>query len=351
MHISVIGHSGSGKTMLFRALSGLSGDTGYSEAASLATIDVPDERLEVLTKIFKPKKTVYARIELADTTAIEEGNVKNGTINAKTLQQMRVSDAFILALKFFDDKTGANAVDDFHSILSEFMLSDMVQVETRLERMRKQGGKNQSPTAAQEEALLGRCLAHLNEDKPLLSLDMEKQEEKLLRGFQFLSIKPMMVVINACEENMANGAALAEELAGKFTGYPVISACAKLESELALMTPEERAVFMEEYAITESIRGRLITLAFQTLGLICFLTVGDDECRAWPIRKSINAQEAAGAVHTDLMNKFIRAETVSYADFMKYGSMAECKKAGVWRLEGKTYIVEDGDILSIRAGN
>jgi hypothetical protein len=351
MHISIIGHPDSGKTTLFQALSGLKGDAVYSDKGGIATIDVPDERLDILTGIFKPKKTVHARIELADTAAIEEGNVKNGTINAKTLREMRSSDAFILVLKYFDGKTSTNTEDDLHAILNELILSDMVQIENRLERIRKQGGKKDSQAIAQEESLLEGCLAHLNGGKSLSTLSLFELDGKSLRGFQFLSLKPMMVVVNTSEENREDGKSQAKNLAGAFPGYPVISACAKLESEFAFMEDDERTAFMEGYAIEESIRGRIIRLALNTLGLICFLTVGEDECRAWPIRKGMNAQEAAGAIHNDLSNKFIRAETVSYADFLKYGSMAECKKAGVWRLEGKTYIVEDGDILTIRAGN
>jgi hypothetical protein len=132
---------------------------------------------------------------------------------------------------------------------------------------------------------------------------------------------------------------------------PVLAVCAKLEAELALMSPEEQAIFMDEYGIKETIRGRIIHLAVDTMGLISFLTVGDDECRAWPIKKGMSAQDAAGAIHTDLSNKFIRAETVSYEAFVEHGGFAGCKKSGLWRLEGKTYVVQDGDILTIRAGN
>ncbi|HEX2964993.1 MAG TPA: DUF933 domain-containing protein [Syntrophorhabdaceae bacterium] len=349
MYISIIGNAGSGKTTLFQALSGIRNEGGYSDKANLAIIDVPDERVDALTKIFKPKKTVYARIELADTVAIEEGNVQKGTISAKTLQQMRTSDAFILTVAYFDGKTSSDAFREVHGIEGEFILSDMAQIEGRIERMKKQAKKGDT-TQAQEEALFEKCLAHLNEEKPLSSLSLEAQEIRSLRGFQLLSLKPMMIVVNTGEDNIEQGPAVADELQNKFPAHPVIHACAKLESELALMSDDERAEFMKEYSITESIRGRIVRLAFETLGLICFLTVGEDECRAWPIRKGSNAQEAAAAVHTDLSNRFIRAETVAYSDFMKCGSMPECKKAGVWRLEGKTYIVQDGDILNIRAG-
>ncbi len=351
MYISVIGHERSGKTTLFKALSGVESAQGYSDGDSIISIDVPDERVDELTKIFKPKKSTYARIELADTVAIEEGNLKDSTISAKTLQKMRMSDAFILTLKYFEGASFEDLEKDFHGIVSEFILADMVQIENRLERIKKQVGKKENTALLQEEALLALCLTRVNDGKPLATLDLSGSDGKALKGFRFLSGKPMMIVVNCSEENMAEAAAAMEKLAQTAAGYPVIYACARLESELAMMGADEQEAFMAEFAIEESIRGRMIGLAFETLGLISFLTVGDDECRAWPIRKGINAQEAAGAIHSDLAARFIRAETVSYADFMKHGGIAECKKAGLWRLEGKTYIVQDGDIISIRAGN
>ena len=351
MYISVIGHARSGKTTLFQALSGSQGTQGFSDGDSIISIDVPDERVDELTKIFNPKKSTYARIELADTVAIEEGNVKDSTISAKTLQKMRMSDAFILTLKYFDDAAREDLERDFHGIASEFILADMVQIESRLERIKKQAGKKENTALLQEEALLARCLVHVNDGKSLSTLELAPADEKGLRGFRFLSQKPMMIVVNCSEEKMDDAAEATGRLAAAAPGHPVIYACARLECELAMMAGEEQAAFMAEFAIEESIRGRMIHLAFETLGLISFLTVGDDECRAWPVRKGVSAQEAAAAIHTDLSTRFIRAETVSYTDFMKYGSFAECKKAGVWRLEGKTYTVEDGDIISIRAGN
>ena len=161
-----------------------------------------------------------------------------------------------------------------------------------------------------------------------------------------------MVVLNT-EEGASDGpGAIPEDLRAAIPSpIPAVAACARLEAELALMSPDDRTSFMAEFGIAQSVAGRLVRLAYDTLGLISFLTVGDDECRAWPIRRGMNAQEAAGVIHTDLSQKFIRAETVSYDDFMRLGGFAGCKKAGVWRLEGKTYAVQDGDILSIRSGN
>lgn len=351
MNISVIGSTGCGKTALFQALSGLVSENKPNSDA-VAIIDVPDERVDHLTEIFKPKKTIYARIALSDTVAIEEGNVRSETISSRTLREMRNSDAFLLVLRNFDNGSPTNLTGEFFTIFNEFIFADILQIENRLERMRKQQGKKESNTLAQEESLLIECLDHLNSDKPLSTLNSIKQHGKELRGFQFLSQKPMMIVVNCDEDRLVSSESIMNEIRKIIPSHiPVITACAKLEAEFAIMAPEEKNIFMEEYGIKESVSGRIIRLAFETLGLISFLTAGDDECRAWPIKRGMNAQEAAGVIHTDLSQKFIRAETVSYDDFIRYNGFAGCKKAGVWRLEGKTYIVEDGDILNIRAGN
>jgi hypothetical protein len=351
MYISIIGKAGSGKTALFRALSAISSPTNGGSHGIVA-IDVPDERLEYLTSIFNPKKTVYARVELSDTAAIDEGDLKNEAINQKSLQQLRASDAFLLVLRNFDNGEDINAFADFGTIYTEFILSDMAQIEGRLERMEKQYGKKDNPSIQQEKALLEQCLDHLNNEKPLSLLDLPEADGKRLRGFQFLSRKPMMVVVNCPEKEITSADTIVAGLRLQLPdNVPVLAVCAKLEAELALMSPEEQAIFMDEYGIKETIRGRIIRLAVDTLGLISFLTVGDDECRAWPIKKGMSAQDAAGTIHTDLSNKFIRAETVSYEAFVEHGGFAGCKKSGLWRLEGKTYVVQDGDIISIRAGN
>jgi hypothetical protein len=351
MYVSIIGKAGSGKTTLFQALSGMASPSNGG-SNGIATIEVPDERLDYLSGVFNPKKTVYARVELADTTAIDEGDLKNETFNQKSLQQMRSSDAFILVLSGLLEEESGDLMRDFRTIHAEFILSDMAQVEGRLERLEKQYGKKENPSSILEKALLEGCLAHLNKEEPLSTLSVSPSDEKQLRGFQFLSRKPMMVVLNCPEKALASAKALAADLQSQLPGnISVLAACAKLEAELALMSPEEQTVFMAEYGIGETIRGRIIRLAVDTLGLISFLTVGDDECRAWPIKKGMSAQEAAGAIHTDLSNKFIRAETVAYDAFQRHGGFPGCKKAGVWRLEGKTYVVQDGDILCIRAGN
>jgi hypothetical protein len=227
----------------------------------------------------------------------------------------------------------------------------MVQIENRLERIKKQSGKKDGTMLEQEKAILSQCMAHLDEGLPLSGLSLPESDGKALRGFQFLSRKPLMVVVNCSEDMMGRLEEItADSRLALSDAAPVIAACARLEAEFVVMAPEDRAAFMEEYGLAELLRGRLIRLAYQTLGLISFLTVGEDECRAWPIRRGMTAQEAAGTIHTDLSERFIRAETVAYEAFIRCGDFPACKKAGLWRLEGKQYIVQDGDIMSIRAG-
>ncbi|HVN23889.1 MAG TPA: DUF933 domain-containing protein [Syntrophorhabdales bacterium] len=351
MYISLVGTAGSGKTTLFKALASGGNGSTTGNGSPLTIIEVPDERLDALTKIFNPKKTVYSRIEVADTVAIREGEIKNETLDAKSLQQMRRSDAILLVVRHFENGHPADPVADFQTVHNEFILSDMTQIELRLERIRKQAGNKTQPALEQEKALLEKCLAHLETGEPLSTLQLAEEEEKKLRGFQFLSRKPMMIAIN-CAEGTPEDSTVAGLLRERVPAHvAVISACAQLEAELASMSPGERVQFMAEYGIKEAVRGRIIRLARDTMGLISFLTVGDDECRAWPIRKGMTAQDAAGTIHTDFYQKFIRAETVAYNDFISLGGFAGCKKAGVWRLEGKAYTVKDGDILCIRTGN
>ena len=351
MFVSIIGTPQSGKTTLFRALAGTNANGGGNGHPSVR-IEVPDGRVDALARIFNPRKTTYSRLDVADTVAIREGELKNETLDTKSLQQIRQSDAVLTVLRRFDNGHAADPVGDFGRIREEFILADMVQVEGRLERLRKQNALKPQPALQQEQALLERCLAHLEAGSPLATLELSCEDDKKIRGFLFLSRKPMMIVVNCAEDRIAEAESISSRLRERLPGHiPVVAACGQLEAELAAMAPGEQGAFMAGYGIAESLRGRILRLAYDTLGLISFLTVGEDECRAWPLRRGMNAQDAAGTIHTDLARTFIRAETVSYEDFMRLGGFAGCKKAGVWRLEGKGYIVQDGDILSIRAGN
>jgi len=242
MLISIIGNAGCGKTTLFQALSGI--DMSSQRAVnpgSITTIDVPDERLDALTKIFRPKKTVYARIEAADSAAIREGDAKNETMNPKMLHQLRFSDAFLLVLRCFDNGYAVDPVGDYHALNTEFILADMAQIEKRLERIENQNGKKDNPLLLQERTLLEECLSHLNEGKPLSTIPTIRETGKMLRSFQFLSEKPMMVVINHAEEGGCEMEGVMEAIKLALPdNVPAVAACAKLEAELALVTPDER---------------------------------------------------------------------------------------------------------------
>lgn len=352
MHLSIIGAPGCGKTTLFTALSGIA--VGNKPGGDhLGVIDVPDDRIDELVKIFKPRKTVYTRITLADTLGIVQGDSKNDAAGTKNLQQIRTGDALLLALRDFDDGRPIRLKEEFLSIFNEFIIADMIQIEGRLERMHKQGARKDNAAAvALEEKTLTDFLAHLGRENPLYTAQVPPEAQNLLKNFQFLSAKPMMVVVNSDEQRIGQSAETIEALRETIpTHIPLFAACGKLEAELSLMSEEEQGAFMKEYGIRQSVRGRIIREASDLLGLISFLTVGEDECRAWPVKNGATAQDAAAVIHTDLAQKFIRAETVSYADFINNGGFAECKKKGLWRLEGKTYVVQDGDILSIRAGS
>ncbi|MCX7966817.1 MAG: DUF933 domain-containing protein [Syntrophorhabdaceae bacterium] len=338
MHISIIGKSGVGKTTIFRALS--STEQEQRQISHISIIDVPDERLEGLFNFFKPKKKVHARIEIEDTPVL----------SPEIFQKIRQSDAFILVLPYFEAQESDPAYE-YKSIINEFILSDMAQIEQRLNRIAKQGEKKENPVLQFESEILELSLMHLNEEKPLITLTVSEEGKKIMRGFQFLSQKPMMVVLNCSESRLYDAINIENAFKKKINqDIPCIAVCGTLEAEIGLMDDKDRDDFMSEYSITESIRGRIIRLATETLGLITFFTVGEKECRAWHLRKGETVHEAARTIHTDFYNKFIRAEVVSYEDFIKYNGFAGCKKAGLWRLEGKSYIVRDGDIITIRAG-
>ncbi len=269
MYLSIIGSPQCGKTTLFRALAGAGQNKG-----GVAVIDVPDERVDRLSGIFHPKKTVYGRVEVCDTEPIQEGDMKAGTIPAELLRQMRPADAFIVVLNGYNAPAAAGVADaasGVHTLVNELMIADMIQIETRLERIRKQAGRKESALEQEKEAL-EQCLAHLEQGSPLRSLPLFATDGKQLRGFQFLSLKPLMVVVNCSEDAMRDGASIGDEVRAKIAGIapdaPVVAACAALEAELAAMPEEDKTAFMTEYGLTESLKGTIIRLAYETLGLI-----------------------------------------------------------------------------------
>jgi GTP-binding protein YchF len=363
MQIAIVGLAGSGKTTVFNTLTRGHAETGGYGGVTLnvGVVKVPDDRLDRLAEIFKPKKIVQADVTYADLPApppSSEGHIGTEELPPDHLARLRDSDALLHVVRAFEDASNPHpdgSVDparDIERLDLEFLLADLSMAERRLERL-KTSGRHGTPAereaAEREEIVLQRIHAGLQAGTPIRDLELDPDEEKAIRGFRFLTQKPVLVLLNVGEGDLAQAPEL---VAGIAAAYPhrhamVDSLSAKIEMELGELEPDEAAVFMDELGIAESGLDRVIALSYRLLGLVSFLTAGPDEVRAWPIPDGSTAVDAAGAIHTDLARGFIRAETVPYDDLVSLGSMAEARKRGKLRSEGKTYRVRDGDVVEI----
>jgi len=353
MRLGIIGLPQSGKTTLFNALTRATQPTGLSSGkieVHTAVVDVPDPRVDRLSAMFKPKKTIYAKVTYADIAGLDGSAGKSG-ISGTLLNQLTQMDGFIHVVRCFEDENvphPSGKVDPLRDIAamdSEFILNDLIAVERKLERLgeeRRKGAGRDKGVIEREVTLFERLNAALTAETPLRDLGLALEDERTLSGFGFLSLKPVLVVFN-----------LSEGQAAPAFEYPhhhsqVVALQGRLEMDIAQLPPEDAKLFMEEYGIEEPSLNRMIRLSYDLLGLQSFFTVGPDEVRAWTTRRSATAPEAAGEIHTDLQKGFIRAEVVAYDDLMTLGGMNEAKAKGKLRLEGKEYLVKDGDILNIR---
>jgi ribosome-binding ATPase len=340
MKIGIVGFSGSGKTTLFNALTGQNAPTGYGGGkVNLGAIKVPDRRVDRLAEIDDPKKTTYAEISLADVPGGRGGS----SLDPQTLSRLREMEAFVQVVRGFDAGEGApDPAREVREFEAELILSDMQVAEKRAERLRK------DRSDMRQLALIEKCLERLGEEKPLRSLGLSEDDAAILVGFAFLSLTPLMVVLSL-PEGASSGdvpAPLAAVAAEK--GLTVMALCGAMEAEIAALAPEDQRDFLAELGQTEPASARFARAAFAMLDLITFLTHGPDECRAWPVRRGSNAVEAARAIHSDLARGFIRAEVIAFDDFDKLGTEAACRDAGKFRIEGRDYVVKDGDICHIR---
>jgi GTP-binding protein YchF len=345
MKIGIVGFARAGKTTVFNALTGLQASVGgYADPGkpNLGSIKVPDERVDRLSAIFSPRKTTYAEVVFVDFPG---GGERGSVIDPATLVQMRDADALVQVVRGFVDPATADAADpvrDLGAFAGELVLADLAIVEKRLERLRKEKGKEQ------EAELLERCRAALDAETPLHRVALSAAEERALAGFGFLSRLPLMALVNVGEAEAAAPLPDAVEGALAAAGVPGLALCAQIEMEIAGLDESERGAFLADLGLQGSARDRFVQAAYALLDLISFLTTGEDEVRAWPIRRGTVAVKAAGKVHSDIERGFIRAEVVSYEDFIHYGSEAKCREAGRLRLEGKEYVVRDGDIIHYR---
>ncbi len=356
MQIGLVGLQFSGKTTLFNTLAKKEIEATSKEEALIEVVKVPDNRLDQLTKIFNPKKQINATIEIFDIPGLKMSEDNKVKITSTFLNAVRNNDALFYIIRGFEDLSvshpmgSINPLRDIEFLETEYLLSDLAFLETRIEKLKRDVLKTKDEKMKREILTLEKCLAHCEKEFPLRTLHLDENEVRLLSGYQLLTIKQLGIAINYDESSISAVESEIEKLKMKLnkSHATIIPFFAKIELELSKMSDEDQLVFMQDYGIKESALSKILRTSYEMLGLQSFFTVGEDECRAWTIKKNYTAQQAAGVIHTDFFNRFIRAEVVHYEDFIKHGSFAKCKDAGAWRLEGKEYIVNDGDILNIR---
>jgi GTP-binding protein YchF len=356
MKTAIIGLPMTGKTSLFTILTGVHQETRIgSTAARTGVAKVPDARLDALAKLFEPKKLTHATVEYVDMPSISKESLRDPSYVAS----LRVVDAFAQVLRLFHDETiphekgSIDPLRDLEDVETELILSDFVVVEKRLERLDKDRKKIKNPELDREFELLEKCKAALEANQPLRQLDIDAEDEKRIRGFQFLSQKPMLYVLNLGESDAGKLHAREQEYSQSLAGRKqtaVTAVCGKIEAELAELPREEQSDYLASYGLQESGLERLISATYSLLGLMSFLTAGEDEVRAWTIPMNSTAVKAAGAIHSDFEKKFIRAEVANWKSMVDLGGYAGLREKGQLRLEGKEYIVRDGDVLVIRHG-
>ncbi len=357
MKTAIIGLPMVGKTSLFTILTGVHQETRIGATAARTGIaKVPDSRLDELARLFEPPKITHATVEYVDMPAISKENLRDPSYVAS----LRVVDAFAQVLRLFADETiphEKGSLDlrrDLEDVETELILSDLVVVEKRLERLEKDRKKIKSPDLDHEYALLEKCKTALDQNQPLRQMEIDAEEEKRIRGFQFLSQKPMLYVLNLGEEDAPRLHEREQEFReGLFKGRAQTAAtavCGKIEAELAELPPGEQREYLASYGLAESGLERLVSATYALLGLMSFLTAGETEVRAWTIPMHSTAVKASGAIHSDFEKKFIRAEVVNWKNLVELGGYPGVREKGLLRLEGKEYIVKDGDVLVIRHG-
>ncbi len=352
MKVGICGYEKTGKTTLFCALAGLNINISYGQTPENEVNEgiavVCDERISALSKIFNPKKTTYAIIGYIDLPGLSPNDSKR---NQKILDNLKDSDLIVNVVRAFRDNFTThpfgdiNIERDMKNFENELLLSDMLLVEKRIERM-EQNLKRGLKEKEEELVLFKKILSHLNNDLPIRILDFTNDEKKLLTPYKFISGKPLIHVINLDEAEEPNKKDFEEAIKDKKSKSLCLSA--KIEKEISELPEEERESFLKELGILKPASHRLVVLSYALLGLISYFTVGEDEVRAWTIKQGATAKEAGGKIHSDIERGFIRAEVVSFDDFIKHRDFKKIKELGLLRLEGKDYIVKDGDIMSFR---
>ena len=356
MKVGIVGLSNTGKTTVFNALTAQNLETPIYAATAgephRGVVQVPDERLGRLSEIFKPKKTTYATIEYIDHIGITKGDLDQ---NRRVFDLIKDVDATVHVIRDFEDDTVVHplgALDplrDTETIELELIFGDLELVEKRLERMELAMKRGKKPDESEKKLVL-KCKEKLENGVPLRNVEFHEQDLLAMRHMQFLSIKPEVLLLNIGEKDLHSKHIedIKALIHSRYHPLPVLAMCGKIEREIAQLSPEDADLFLKDLGIEEPASNKVIRTCYDFLGLISFFTYAGDEVRAWTITKGSGAQRAAGKVHSDIEKGFIRAEIISFEDFMSVGSMHHAREKGLLRLEGKTYEVKDGDIVNFR---
>jgi GTP-binding protein YchF len=350
MKVGLVGFSGSGKTTVFNALTGLTaevGGYGSREKANVGVIKVPDVRVDKLAELFNPKKKTFAEISFVDVAGPQSDAAEpsRSGLDPRLVQHWRDADALVHVVRGFDNPALAQPADpvrDIGAFESDLILTDLVQVENRIERLKKE------KDSGREREAMARLKSALESEQPLRDLELSHEELTSVAGFRFLSLKPLLILANVSEDEVAAGPSSEVTALAESRRSTVIAMSGKVEMEIAELASAEQREFLEALGISEPARERFIRAAYGLLDLISFLTSGEDECRAWSIRRGTHAQKAAGVIHSDIERGFIRAEVVRFEDLIALGSEAKCREQGKLKLEGKEYLVQDGDVIHFR---
>ena len=354
MEFGILGLEMSGKSTLFSLLTGQAAAAAHGKReAHRGIAQVPDQRLVRLTAMYSPRKTTPATVQFVDVPAVSKGG--SASLN---LPELRTMDGLAVVVRSFASDAvphpegDVNPARDLELLETELLLADLAVADARLERLARELGKRKAADLEAERAALEKCRPALAAGTPLREVALSANEAHLLKGFTFLTRKPLLVILNVGEPDVADleGAIDRNGLAGyaSRTGVVVCPLCATLEEEISRLAPADQAEFLRDLGLPDRALDRVLHAAYELLGLISFLTVGEDECRAWSIPAGTPAVRAAGAIHSDLEKGFIRAEVVPWQELLDAGSLAACRQRGSLRLEGKEYVVQDGDVITIR---
>lgn len=347
MQLGIIGLPMVGKTTIYELLTGNKEGKFSAGKTNTGMAKIPDKRVDFLSGLFKPQKTTYAQLEVVDIPGLVPGEGKSASV---FLDAVRKADALLHVVRAFENEISGeiNPLGDFETLNYELLLADLDLIEKRIERINANKKKNQM---LKELELLEKLKKALEEEKPLSSVELDEEEEGIIQNYQFLTTKPMLVCLNV-DEKVLSGSDYKdrEKILSHLAvlGIPAVEVSANLEKEISELSGEEKELFMQEMGLTEPGIVKIARSMYERLGLISFFTVGEDEVKAWTIEKGTTAKKAAGKIHSDIERGFIRAEVIDYEAMYELKSIAAVKEKGLFRLEGKDYIVKDGDIIHFR---